>query len=312
MGFWGAGRCLLGRVQAAPQVSRLVELRLLDTELVGRTLRRDLARDAALQRRRPGPPGRRPRHFGRARSRVPQVLSVALIAIVMGLGAFFGLLLSHQKTVVVEEKLPSEVVTDAQGHPHLWGKVLPTPKGKVYWGAFRLGAPKRELSARNTVLLVGFVWAILGGLALLGFRVLARALEIPNEALLPYLCVRAQLPDGGLVWMDPLFRFAPFGELPEAAAGGREAYLLPEPGKPLQDPARARLASPVAHDSQKVVAAECDDERHALGDAGAGQREQRALAELRVDQIECAPRQQPPDMQLSPQRYASRPEGTLQ
>lgn len=49
----------------------------------------------------------------------------------------------------------------------------------------RLGTPKRELSARNTVLLVGFVWAILGGLALLGFRVLARALDIPNEALAP-------------------------------------------------------------------------------------------------------------------------------
>jgi diguanylate cyclase (GGDEF)-like protein len=51
--------------------------------------------------------------------------------------------------------------------------------------SFRLGAPKRELSARNTVLLVGFVWAILAGLALLGFRVLARALEIPSEALAP-------------------------------------------------------------------------------------------------------------------------------
>ena len=121
-----------------------------------------------LQRGRPGPPGRRPRHFGRARTRIPQVLSVALIAIVMGLGAFFGLLLSHQKTVVVEEKLPSEVVTDAQGHPHLWGKVLPTPKDKVYWGAFRLGAPykttletslEQEVGRRPAVLMWYQEWA---------------------------------------------------------------------------------------------------------------------------------------------------------
>ena len=48
--------------------------------------------------------------------------------------------------------------------------------------ALRVGSPKRELSARNTVMLVGFVWAILGGLAYLGFRVLARALHAPGEA----------------------------------------------------------------------------------------------------------------------------------
>ena len=83
-----------------------------------------------LQRRRPGPPSRRPRHFGRARSRVPQVLSVALIAIVMGLGAFFGLLLSHQKTVVVPEMnmgqllwvLRAKYLVDAQGFNKIQGK----------------------------------------------------------------------------------------------------------------------------------------------------------------------------------------------
>lgn len=46
----------------------------------------------------------------------------------------------------------------------------------------RIGTPKRDLSARNTVLLVGFVWITLGGLALLGFRLLARALEVPSDA----------------------------------------------------------------------------------------------------------------------------------
>ena len=44
---------LLGRVETATEVGRLVELRLLDPELVGRTLRRDLAGHATLERRRP-------------------------------------------------------------------------------------------------------------------------------------------------------------------------------------------------------------------------------------------------------------------
>lgn len=49
--------------------------------------------------------------------------------------------------------------------------------------AARIGAARRELSARNTVLLVGFVWAVLGGLALFGFRLLARVLEAPHPGL---------------------------------------------------------------------------------------------------------------------------------
>ena len=47
----------------------------------------------------------------------------------------------------------------------------------------RLGAPRRELSARNTVLLLGFVWATLAGLAMLGIRLLTRALDIPEQAV---------------------------------------------------------------------------------------------------------------------------------
>ncbi|MGE3509453.1 MAG: diguanylate cyclase [Vicinamibacterales bacterium] len=47
----------------------------------------------------------------------------------------------------------------------------------------RIGAPQRDLSAQNTVLLLGFVWATLAGLALLGLRLLTRALDIPDEAV---------------------------------------------------------------------------------------------------------------------------------
>jgi diguanylate cyclase (GGDEF)-like protein len=47
----------------------------------------------------------------------------------------------------------------------------------------RLGAPQRELTARNTVLLLGFVWATLAGLALLGMRLLTRALDIPEQTV---------------------------------------------------------------------------------------------------------------------------------
>lgn len=49
--------------------------------------------------------------------------------------------------------------------------------------ALRIGAPQRDLSVLNTVLLLGFVWATLAGLALLGLRLLARALDIPEQAL---------------------------------------------------------------------------------------------------------------------------------
>lgn len=56
----------------------------------------------------------------------------------------------------------------------------------------------------------------------------------PNEGLFPYLCLRVEPKGAEAVWLDTLVRFAPFGELPEQAAGGREAYLLPEPGLPLE------------------------------------------------------------------------------
>ncbi|HYR55298.1 MAG TPA: hypothetical protein VEM39_04220 [Myxococcaceae bacterium] len=57
--------------------------------------------------------------------------------------------------------------------------------------------------------------------------------RFPNESLTPYQCVRAELPDGSELWLDTLIRFSPFGELPEQAAG-KDAWLLPEPGRPLR------------------------------------------------------------------------------
>ena len=56
----------------------------------------------------------------------------------------------------------------------------------------------------------------------------------PNEGLFRYLCLRVEPKGTEPVWLDTLVRYAPFGELPEQAAGGREAYLLPEPGLPLE------------------------------------------------------------------------------
>jgi diguanylate cyclase len=63
--------------------------------------------------------------------------------------------------------------------PLLWLVWEPAHRSAVS----RLGAPKRELSAQNTVLLLGFVWATLAGLALLGLRLLTRALDIPHQAI---------------------------------------------------------------------------------------------------------------------------------
>ena len=54
----------------------------------------------------------------------------------------------------------------------------------------------------------------------------------PTESLLSYVCLRVEVPGEEPVWVDTSVRFAPFGELPENAMGERDAYLLPEPGRP--------------------------------------------------------------------------------
>ncbi|MFZ5444541.1 MAG: DUF3857 domain-containing protein [Myxococcota bacterium] len=88
------------------------------------------------------------------------------------------------------------------------------------------------------------VWLLKAALDALGFDarlVAVRAFTadpapylFPNESVLPYICLRVRLSDGREVWLDPLVRFAPFGELPEFALGGLEAYVLPEVGKPME------------------------------------------------------------------------------
>jgi hypothetical protein len=61
----------------------------------------------------------------------------------------------------------------------------------------------------------------------------AGPVRFPSEALMPYACVRVALPDGTSRWLDGMVRFAPYGELPEQASA-REAWVLPEPGKPVE------------------------------------------------------------------------------
>jgi tetratricopeptide (TPR) repeat protein len=70
------------------------------------------------------------------------------------------------------------------------------------------------------------------------------AYVFPNEGLLPYICLRVNV-GGETVWLDPLVRYAPFGELPEFALGGLEAWVLPEPGRALEKTTTpARSAQP--------------------------------------------------------------------
>jgi hypothetical protein len=57
--------------------------------------------------------------------------------------------------------------------------------------------------------------------------------RFPNDGLFPYICLQVTVPGSQPVWLDTLVRYGPFGLLPEQAANGREAYLLPEPGRPL-------------------------------------------------------------------------------
>ena len=87
-------------------------------------------------------------------------------------------------------------------------------------------------------------WLLKASLASLGFDVRLVAVRafisdpapylFPAESLLPYICVRVQLPEQQPIWLDPFVRYAPFGELPEFAMGEREAFVFPEPGKALE------------------------------------------------------------------------------
>jgi tetratricopeptide (TPR) repeat protein len=56
----------------------------------------------------------------------------------------------------------------------------------------------------------------------------------PTEAIMPFSCLRVELPGGEPLWVDTSVRFGPFGQLPENAQGDRDAFLLPEPGRPLE------------------------------------------------------------------------------
>lgn len=65
----------------------------------------------------------------------------------------------------------------------------------------------------------------------------------PTETLLPYVALYAEPPGEAPLWLDTVVRYGPFGQLPEQAAGGREAWLFPEPGRParaLKTPAQPR------------------------------------------------------------------------
>lgn len=95
-------------------------------------------------------------------------------------------------------------------------------------------------------------WLLVASLVALGFDARLAAVRgftadpapslFPNEGLFPYVCVRVALPGAAPVWLDPLVRFAPFGELPEFALGEREAFLLPVPGRPLEKVVTPKLS----------------------------------------------------------------------
>src|SRR5206468_1321602 len=100
-------------------------------------------RRAPSGRRAVAPPRgpRRPRHRGSGGSPFARAASTVLVALVMGTGAFLGVKLSQTEPASSSEPPVSEAYTDAQGHSYLWQRVAPPPPGKIYWGAFRLGAP---------------------------------------------------------------------------------------------------------------------------------------------------------------------------
>ncbi|HEX5746588.1 MAG TPA: DUF3857 domain-containing protein [Archangium sp.] len=117
------------------------------------------------------------------------------------------------------------------------------------------------------------LWVLKAGLEALGIPARLVAVRtfsadpaeylFPEESLLPYLGLRAEVPGEGPVWLDTTTRFAPFGELPEPALGERDAYLLPEPGRPLEKV----KTPPVKQQPGKLVklALEIDGNGHLTG-----------------------------------------------
>lgn len=161
-----------------------------------------------------------------------------------------GVVVSYADSFLEKGRLTHEVEAFARDAV----KDLPTPLGEAAVRAV-YAAVHRQLSGRDGGLAVSAAasvaqdrgsrtWLLKASLDALGFDARLAAVRaftsdpaaylFPNEGLLPYLCVRVRLPDGRVLWLDPLVRFAPFGELPEFAMGEREAWLLPEPGRPLE------------------------------------------------------------------------------
>ena len=132
-------------------------------------------------------------------------------------------------------------------------KDLPRPLGADAVQAV-FTAVQKKLSGRDAGLSVSAAasvaqdrgsraWLLKASLEALGFEtrmVAVRAFTadpapytFPNEALLPYVCLRVKLGEQQ-VWLDPFVHWAPYGELPEFALGGLEAWVLPEPGRALE------------------------------------------------------------------------------
>lgn len=147
------------------------------------------------------------------------------------------------------------------------------------------------------------LWLLKAALTVLGFEARLAAVRtfhadpqpyrFPNEQSLPYVCLRVTLPQTQeVVWLDPLVRFAPFGELPEVALGGREAYLLPDQDKPLERTTTPAAEKKVTRHTVLKLALSDDGtltgegEEKYIGYAAAALSE--ALESLTVDQREQA------------------------
>ncbi|HEX8439687.1 DUF3857 domain-containing protein [Archangium sp.] len=117
------------------------------------------------------------------------------------------------------------------------------------------------------------LWVLKAGLESLGIPTRVAAVRtfsadpadylFPEESLLPYLALRVEVPGEEPVWLDTTTRFAPFGELPEAALGERDTYLLPEPGRALEKVKTPGLGKPPG--KQVKLALEVDERGQLLG-----------------------------------------------
>jgi hypothetical protein len=122
----------------------------------------------------------------------------------------------------------------------------------------------------------------------------------PSDALVPYFCLRVDVPGEKPVWLDPVVRYSPFDRLPEQAAGGREAWVLAEPGQAME---KVKTPAQPQKDGKKVALTLSVTEDGALSGTGVETYEGYDAAQIANALATLSPNQRDQALQSALSRY---------